>query len=189
MQAFVLTNQDVTNILRMSTQDVQSQKLLTDLVRMMQCDITEYMYNVLSCYLLHYIPLGDMDMRFEKHNQIFERFEQVGRVLSQVDYDVRSVNHLESIMNSGAVEAYGNFDPDMSTDVHRQLIDYHTQTEGSRFIDRMQDQICEEVDSVMEMTTYMAKEIESRYLRHTDEDRTSNVLFGIRDRKLIVFVD
>lgn len=189
MKAYIVSNKDVRDILQSSTESDETQMMFTEVLRQLQCSFVEYMYNVLSGYMMHYVSLGETDMTFDKHNRIMDRFEKVAEYLNQCDFDVRMINHFESLMNSGAVESYGNFNTNIYDDVHQTVKDYHMEVYGTRHIDRMNDQIIEESNSVAELIMFLAKQIESRFLRYTDEDITSKVLFGIKDNKLMIFVD
>jgi hypothetical protein len=189
MKAFVIGNKEILNILHRSSETRELQTLLKDLLPVIGCTATEYMYNILSMYLMHYTPINDTSLNIEQHNRVYNRFEEAAKLLDHCDGDIRSVNHVEALLGSGSVETYGNFNSTIYDDLYQYLSDHHVQLYGNRGVERMQDEMVEQLDAVVELTMYTAKEIESRYLSFHEDERNSNVLFGLKNNQLMVFVD
>lgn len=188
MKVFVINNKDILDIINMSTESSEHLELLKGLIPSTGASMCGYMYNVLSLYLLNYVPLNDATLSIYEHNTIYEQFKDAAGWLDQCDSEIKTVNHIESMLGSGSVDYYGSFCSSMYEDLFQALSDHYVTVYGSRFVNDHHESLSEDLERVAELTKYVAKEIESRYLSYQDVESNSNVLFGMKDSKLVVLV-
>lgn len=189
MKVFVLNNKDILDIIQMSTESSEHRTLLQDLNHSSGTPMTGYMYNVLSMYLLNYVPLNDTMLSVCQHNEIYTAFSGVASLLDNCTMDIMTVDHIESIMGSGLVDYYGGFCATMYEDLYQSLQDYYVTLYGSRFISEHHESLSEDLERVADLTRFVAKEIESRYLCYREDEKISHVLFGMKQGRLVIVVE
>lgn len=176
------------DIVRRSSETDDHCELFMGLMRESGCTASIYMYNILSMYMTNYIPLPDAPLSTLEHNQIYSEFERSVQGLDMCTIDVLSVSHIDNVHSSMQTGLNNGFCSSMYDDAYRCLADYYGRLHGENFIAEHFSDLNDDLERLIEMTCYTAKEIEACYLDYRSENNQSYVLFGMKENHLVVLV-
>ena len=169
-------------------------ELVKAIARTQGQSLTSYIYNVLTTYMVNYLPIGEVMSHADIHNDVYDRFETVARTLDTVNPDILNIDMMDFILGR-AMTGYTS-DPEASVcssiyeDCQMEIEDFYIELYGFRFMDEMKTAILDDLEEVVTIISYTVKELESRYLKYSDQDgMTSNVLFGLKNDCIVIVVD
>lgn len=194
MKMFVVTNKDINDILNMSTDSDLNRDLFKSIIKSHGQSLTTYIYNIMTTYLVNYTPISEYFLGSLEHNNIYDRFEPIISNVDMCHSDVLLVDHIDAVISNAIANQNNDIHSSVCSsiyeDFYHELEDHYTETYGSRFLMDHHAAMLEDLERVVENICFAVKEIESRYLNYSDETaKSSNVLFGLKEDKLIIVVD
>ena len=194
MRVLLVSNKDIADIIATCAENRDKAELVKAIAKIQGESLSSYIYNVLTTYMVNYIPICEVMSQTDIHNQVYDRFGGIASGLDMVSPDILNVDRLDAIL--GSTMTGRTSDPAASVcssiydDCQKELEDYYTELYGVRFMDEQRDAILDDLEEVVTTICHTVKELESRYLRYNDQEgMTSNVLFGLKNDRIVIVVD
>lgn len=194
MRVLIVSNKDIADIIAMCAESRDKADLVKSIAKIQGESLSSYIYNVMTTYMVNYLPIGEVMSQAGIHNLIYDKFEEVAKTLDMVNPDILNIDRLDAIL--GNTMSGHTSDPTASVcgsiydDCQKELEDYYSELYGTKFMDEQREAILDDLEEVVTTISHTVKELESRYLKYNEQEgMTSNVLFGYKNERIVIVVD
>lgn len=194
MRVLIVSNKDIADIIAMYAENRDKADLVKSIAKIQGESLSSYIYNVMTTYMVNYLPIGEVMSQSDIHNLVYDKFEGVAKTLDMVNPDILNIDRLDTIL--GNTMSGHTSDPTASIcgsiyeDCQRELEDYYAELYGTKFMDEQREAILDDLEEVVTTISHTVKELESRYLKYNEQEgMTSNVLFGYKNERIVIVVD
>lgn len=194
MRVLIVSNKDIADIIAMCAESRDKADLVKSIAKIQGESLSSYIYNVMTTYMVNYLPIGEVMSQSDIHNLVYDKFEGVAKTLDMVNPDILNIDRLDAIL--GNTMSGHTSDPTASIcssiydDCQKELEDYYAELYGTKFMDEQREAILDDLEEVVTTISHTVKELESRYLKYNEQEgMTSNVLFGYKNERIVIVVD
>ena len=194
MRVLIVSNKDIADIIAMCAETRDKADLVKSIAKIQGESLSSYIYNVMTTYMVNYLPIGEVMSQSDIHNLVYDKFEGVAKTLDMVNPDILNIDRLDTIL--GNTMSGHTSDPTASIcgsiydDCQKELEDYYAELYGTKFMDEQREAILDDLEEVVTTISHTVKELESRYLKYNEQEgMTSNVLFGYKNERIVIVVD
>ena len=194
MRVLIVSNKDIADIIAMCAESRDKADLVKSIAKIQGESLSSYIYNVMTTYMVNYLPIGEVMSRSDIHNLVYDKFEEVAKTLDMVNPDILNIDRLDAVlgntMSGHTSDPMASICSSIYDDCHKELEDYYAELYGTKFMDEQREAILDDLEEVVTTISHTVKELESRYLKYNEQEGiTSNVLFGYKNERIVIVVD
>lgn len=174
LKAYVLYENDVRSIVNSLVMHPKTKELFYKMVLNMGVSLTEYMYEVLNVYMLHYV---NKEYCNDDRRLIIDNIDRLQYKLNNKKTNIKVLDPLDILYNVFNVELYGVFDTCYYEDIFNS-------------IESVTNDPHEYFDEIVNVVTTIVNYIECCYINYGNIENTAvKILLAYKDNRLMIFTD